>query len=107
LSITNNEITQNSKSEPKKFSILCTFNLRIRVKNGPSPESRKEAGERGSGGGKELVVRRLQYPRKPEYELVRKNTSSRPENERQIADRESEGEKKEIFYVSFALYGSL
>jgi hypothetical protein len=25
LSITNNEITQNSKSEPKKFSILCTF----------------------------------------------------------------------------------
>jgi hypothetical protein len=27
LSITNNEITQNSKSEPKKFSILCTFNI--------------------------------------------------------------------------------
>jgi hypothetical protein len=26
LSITNNEITQNSKSETKKFSILCTFN---------------------------------------------------------------------------------
>ncbi len=25
MSITNNEITQNSKSEPKKFSILCTF----------------------------------------------------------------------------------
>ncbi len=26
LSITNNEIKQNSKSKPKKFSILCTFN---------------------------------------------------------------------------------
>jgi hypothetical protein len=26
LNITNNEIVQNSKSEPKKFSILCTFN---------------------------------------------------------------------------------
>ncbi len=25
LSITNNEITQNSKSKPKKFLILCTF----------------------------------------------------------------------------------
>ena len=28
MSLTNNEITQNSKSEPKKFSILCTFNHR-------------------------------------------------------------------------------
>ncbi len=27
MSITNNEITQNSKSEPKKFSILCTFKI--------------------------------------------------------------------------------
>ncbi len=27
MSITNNEITQNSKSEPKKFSILCTFKV--------------------------------------------------------------------------------
>ena len=26
MNITNNEIVQNSKSEPKKFSILCTFN---------------------------------------------------------------------------------
>ncbi len=25
LNIPNNEITQNSKSEPKKFSVLCTF----------------------------------------------------------------------------------
>jgi hypothetical protein len=25
LSITNNEIAQNSKSKPKKFSFLCTF----------------------------------------------------------------------------------
>jgi hypothetical protein len=25
LNITNNEIVQHSKSEPKKFSILCTF----------------------------------------------------------------------------------
>ncbi len=25
MSITNNEIVQNSKSEPKKFSFLCTF----------------------------------------------------------------------------------
>ncbi len=27
MNITNNEIVQNSKSEPKKFSFLCTFNL--------------------------------------------------------------------------------
>ncbi len=27
MSITNNEITQNPKSEQKKFSILCTFNV--------------------------------------------------------------------------------
>ncbi len=29
MSITNNEITQNSKSEPKKFSISCTFKERL------------------------------------------------------------------------------
>ncbi len=28
MSIVNNEIVQNSKSEPKKFSFLCTFNDR-------------------------------------------------------------------------------
>ncbi len=30
MSITNNEITQNSKSEPKKFSILCNFKVTIK-----------------------------------------------------------------------------
>jgi hypothetical protein len=30
LSITNNEVVQNSKSEPKKFSFLCTFKYEFR-----------------------------------------------------------------------------
>ncbi len=42
MSITNNEITQNSKSEPKKISILCTFNI--------ANSSQLSSSSQGTGG---------------------------------------------------------
>ncbi len=41
MSITYNEITQNSKSEPKKFSILCTFKQQRSKCVSPKAESKR------------------------------------------------------------------